>query len=89
MSSDTQYVLFIVSKYRSILDMFYVMFQGYSFGVFMVIAYKASDSLTSVFKSCYSPDLERTELNRESFQYTWLNSYFFDLLQESIKTKYT
>jgi len=30
-SFDTQYVLFIVSRYRMILDMFYVTFQGYSF----------------------------------------------------------
>jgi len=45
-ASDTQYVLFIVSRYRLILDMFYVMFQGYHFGVFMVIVYKASVSLT-------------------------------------------
>jgi len=31
---DTQYVLFIVSRYRLILDIFYVMFQGNHFGSF-------------------------------------------------------
>jgi len=31
-SFDTQYVLVIVSRYRVILDMFYVTFQGYRFG---------------------------------------------------------
>jgi len=31
-SFDTQYVLVIVSRYRVILDMFYVRFQGYHFG---------------------------------------------------------
>jgi len=31
-SFDIQYVLFIVSRCRLILDMFYVMFQGYHFG---------------------------------------------------------
>jgi len=49
-SLDTQYVLFIVSRYRLILDMFYVTFQDYSLGVFMVMDYKAPVSLTSVFK---------------------------------------
>jgi len=36
-SLDTQYVLFIVSRYRLILDMFYVKFQDYRLRVFMVI----------------------------------------------------
>jgi len=31
-SFDTQYVLFIVSRYCLILDMVYVTFQGYRFG---------------------------------------------------------
>jgi len=31
-SVDTQYILVIVSRYHLILDMFYVMFQGYRFG---------------------------------------------------------
>jgi len=31
-SFDTQYVLVIMSKYRVILDMIYVTFQGYRFG---------------------------------------------------------
>ena len=39
---DTQYVLCIVSRYHLILDMFYVTFQGYLLGVFMVTVYKGS-----------------------------------------------
>jgi len=85
-SADTQYVLFILSRYRLILDIFYVTFQGYSLGVFMVIVYKAPVSLTSVFKTCYSPNLEKADFDRQSFQYTWLNSYFFGSLRESSKT---
>src|ERR1700712_1101108 len=50
----------------------------------MVIVYKARDSLTSVFKICYSPDLERADFDRQRFQYTWLNSYFFSSLRESL-----
>ena len=88
-SFDTQYLLFIVSRYLSTLDMFYVTFQGYRFGVLMVIVYKAPVSLTSVFKTCYSPDLERADFDRQSFQYAWLNSYFFSSLRESNKTKHT
>ena len=86
---DTQYVLCIASRYRLILDMFYVMFQGYRLGVFMVIVYKAQVSLTSVFKPCYFPDLEKADFGRQSFQYTWLNSYFFSSLRESIETQPT
>src|ERR1700744_6771923 len=66
-SFDTQYVLCVVSTYRLILDMFYVMFQGCRLGVFIVIVYKAPVSLTSVFKHCYSPDLERADFDRQSF----------------------
>ena len=66
-SFDTQYVLCLGLKYRLILDKFYVMFQGYRLGVFMVIVYKAPVSLTSVFKHCYSPDLERADFDRQSF----------------------
>jgi len=55
----------------------------------MVIVYKAPVSLPSVFKTCYSPDLERADFDRQSFQYTWLNSYFFSSLRESNKTKHT
>ena len=54
----------------------------------MVIIYKALVSLTSVFKSC-SPDLERVDFDRQSYQYTWFNSYFFSSLRESNKTKHT
>ena len=51
----------------------------------MVIVYKGSGSLTSVFKPCYPPDLERADFGRQRFQYTWLNSYFFRSLREFIK----
>ena len=83
---DTQCVLCIVSRYRLILDKFYVTFQGCHLGLFMVIVYKASVSLTNVFKPCYSPDLEIADFGRQSLQYTWLNSYFFSSLRESIET---
>ena len=43
---DTQFVLCIVSRYRLILDKFYVMFQGCHLGAFIVIVYKAPVSLT-------------------------------------------
>ena len=66
-SFDTQYVLCIVSRYRLILDKFYVTFQGCHLGVFMVIVYKAPVSLTSVFKHCYPPDLEKADFGRQSF----------------------
>ena len=64
---DAQFVLCIVSRYRLILDKFYVTFQGCHLGAFMVIVYKAPVSLTSVFKPCYSPDLERADFGRQSF----------------------
>ena len=66
-SFDTQYVLCIASRYRLILDKFYVTFQGCRLGVFIVIVYKAPVSLTSVFKHCYSPDLEKADFDRQSF----------------------
>jgi len=53
----------------------------------MVIVYKAPVSLTSVFKTYNSPDLERADFDRENLQYTWLNSYLFDSLRESSKTQ--
>ena len=81
-SFDTQYVSCVVSRYRLILDKLYETFQGYRLGVFIVIVYKAPVSLTSVFKRCYSLDLEKADFNRQSFQYTWLNSYFFGSLQD-------
>ena len=86
---DTQFVLCIVSRYRLILDKFYVMLQGCHLRVFMVIVYKAPVSLTSVFKPCCSPDFEKADFGRQSFQYTWLNSYFFSSLLESIETNHT
>ena len=79
---DTHDVLCLVSRYRLILDMFYVMFQGYRFETFMVIVSKAPVSLTSVFKTSYSPNLERADFDRQSLQYAWLNSYFFSSLRE-------
>jgi len=42
--------------------MFYVAFQGYRWGVFMVIVYRAPGSLTSVFKTCCSSNLEKADL---------------------------
>jgi len=53
----------------------------------MVMVYKAPVSLTSVFKTCYSPDLGGAGFGGQSFQYTWLNSYFFSSLREFNKTK--
>ena len=55
----------------------------------MVIVNKILASLTSGFKPCYSRDLEKADFGIKTFQYTWLNSYFFSLLRESIKTKQT
>jgi len=49
----------------------------------MVIAYMAPVSVTSVFNSCYSLDLEKAEYKKASFQYSWLESYFFNSLRES------
>ena len=59
---DTKCVLCIVSRYRLILDKFYVTFQDYRFEVFIVIVHKAPVSLTSVYKPCYSPDSEKSRL---------------------------
>ena len=49
-SFNTQHVLCILSRYRLILDKFYVTFQGCHLAVFMVIVYKAPVNLTTVFK---------------------------------------
>ena len=65
---NTQCVLCIVTRYRVILDKFYVTFQGCNLGVFMVIVCKAPVSLTSVFKPCASPDLEKSRLRQTEFQ---------------------
>ena len=62
-----QYVLCVVLRYRLILDKFYITFQGCRLEVFMGIVYKAPVRLTSVFKHCYSPDLEKADFNRQSF----------------------
>ena len=64
---DTRCLLCIVSRYRLILDKFYVTFQGCHLGALMVIVYKAPVSLTSVFKPCHSPDLERADFGRQTF----------------------
>ena len=40
----------------------------------MVIVYKSPVSLISKFKHYYSPDLEKADFDRQSFQYTQLNS---------------
>ena len=72
-----------------ILEKFYITFQGYQVRCLSVIVCKARDSLTSVFKTCYSPDLEKADFDRESFQYTWLNSYFFSSLRESFSIENT
>ena len=87
-SFHTQYVLCVVSRYYLILDKFYVTFQGLHLGVCIVIVYKAPVSLTSVFKPCYSPNLEKADFSRQRFQYTWLNSYFFSSLQEFIEDQH-
>jgi len=65
------------------------MFQGYRLGSHYGYCLQDMVSLTSVFKTCYSSDLEKANFDGQSFQYTWLNSYFFGSLQESIKTKHT
>jgi len=57
-----------MSRYHLIFDMFYVTFQGYRFGVFIIIVYKTPVSLISVFKTCYSPDLEKADFDRQRFQ---------------------
>ena len=59
-----------MSRHHLILDEFYVTFQGYRFGVFMIFVYKAPVSLTSVFKTCSSPEVEKADFDRQSFQYT-------------------
>jgi len=43
------------------------------------------DGLSQVYlKTCISLDLERSDFDRESFQYTWLNSYLlFSSIRES------
>ena len=50
------------SRYRLILELFYVTFQGCRFGAFMVIVYKGPVSLTSVFKPCYFSGLRESRL---------------------------
>jgi len=77
-------------QYRVILDMFYVTFQGYRFGSLYGYCLQGSAKPDKVYlKTCYSPDLEKADFDRQSFQYTWWNSYFFSSLRESDKTKNT
>jgi len=44
------------------------------------------DRLSQVYlKTCITPDLERSDFRRESFQYTWLNSYpLFSSIRECL-----
>jgi len=44
------------------------------------------DGLSHVYlKACISPDLERSDFHRQSFQYTWLSSYLlFSSIRESL-----
>ena len=44
------------------------------------------DGLSQVYlKTCISLDLERSDFDRQSFQYTWLNSYLlFSSIRESL-----
>jgi len=49
-------------------------FKGTVLEVFIVIVYKVLVILTSVFRNCYSPDLERADFDRQSFQYSLLKS---------------
>jgi len=87
-SFDTQYVLFIGSRYRLILDMFYVMFEGYHFGVLIISVYKALVSLTSVFKTYYSPDLEKADFGIRSFQIYLVEQLLLQFASR-IQTKHT
>ena len=63
-SFDTRYGLCIVSRYRLILDMFYVTFQGCHLRDFMVIVYKSPVSLTSVFKVLLFSELRQSRLRQ-------------------------
>jgi len=81
-SYDTLYLLVIMSRYHLIFDMLYVTFQGYHFGVLIVIVYKTPVSLRSVFKTWYFPDLEKPDCGRENFQYNRLNVCVFCSLRE-------
>jgi len=49
----------------------------------MVIFNKSLVRVTSVFRTCYSPDFEEADFYRPSFQYTWLNCYFLGSLRDS------
>ena len=45
----------------------------------------ALENHNHVFKLCLFPDLERADFDRQSFQYTWLNSYFFKFASRIFK----
>ena len=64
---DTQCVLSTVSRYRLILDRFYVTFQGCHLGVFIVIVYKAPVSLTTVFIALLFSGLRESRLRQTEF----------------------
>jgi len=57
-----------------------VIFQGNHCEVVIVIVDKAPVSLTSVFKTGYPLDLEEADFDGQSFQNTYLNTYFFNCL---------
>jgi len=43
------------------------------------------DVLLQVYlKTCLSPDFERSDFDRESFQYTCFSSYLFSSISESL-----
>src|SRR6266404_8949112 len=66
-SFDTQYVLCVASRYRLILEKFYVTFQGYQVRCLSVIVCKARDSLTSVFKDLLFSGLREGRLRQTEF----------------------
>ena len=38
--------------------------------------------------TCYSPHLEKADFDRQSFQYTWLNSYFLIRFENPVRLKH-
>ena len=89
-------------KYHLIMNMFCVFYQdiilylkdvflfpGFHLAVVMVIVYKALFILPSVFKLCYSLNLERADFANQRFQYTCLKTYFHSLFGDCITTTLT
>ena len=54
----------------------------------MVMVYKAPVSLTSVFKHCYSPDLEKADFDRQSFSIYLVEQLLLQFTSR-IQTKHT